>query len=158
MRLSSAIPEAYAAEPARRLRQMASAAHAEINERRGEVAGAVTMEVDLPASLLRQLIAADQWHQVWRGVAEHVDDESLLVSTVYKQINEAPDGLLVMVARSMRTELSQKLQAAPTSPRPQTGVDQEIAYQWQAAQARYLVETSFLDELPTVGSLGGDAS
>lgn len=158
MRLSSAIPEAYAAEPARRLRQIASAAQAEINERRGEVTGAVTMEADLPADLLRQLIAVEQWHQVWRRVAEHVDDEILLVGTVYEQINKAPNGLLVMVARSMRAELSQKLQAVPTSPQPQAGFDQEIAYQRQSAQARYLAETSFLDDVPTVESLGDDAA
>ncbi|MFJ9538781.1 hypothetical protein ACIRPX_16120 [Streptomyces sp. NPDC101225] len=116
------------------------------------------MEDDLPAEPLRQLIAADQWHQVWRRVAEHVDDEILLVGTVYEQINKAPDGLLVMVARGMRTELSQKLQAIPTSPRPQSGVDQEIAYQRRTAQARYLAETFFLDDVPTVESLGDDAS
>ncbi|MGW7128858.1 hypothetical protein ACWGIA_11060 [Streptomyces bobili] len=136
---------------------MASAAHAEINERRGEVVGAVTMEDDLPTDLLRQLIVAEQWHQVWRRMAKNVDDEILLVGTVFEKINNAPDGLLAMVARGMRTELAQNLQAVPTNPRPRSGVDQEVAYQCQAAQARYLAETSFLDDVPTVESLRDDA-
>ena len=157
MRLSSAIPEAYAVEPARRLRQIASSAHAEIKGRRDQVAGVVAMEGDLPANLLSQLIAAELWHQVWRRVSERVDDHIVLVGTVYEQISKAPDGLLVMVARGMRIELAQNLQTVPTSPRPQSGVDQEIAYQCQAAQARYLAETSFLDDVPTVESLGYDA-
>ncbi|MFC4507405.1 MULTISPECIES: hypothetical protein [Streptomyces] len=158
MRLSSATPEAYAAEPASRLRQIASTAHAEIKGRRGLLAGIVAMDGDLPTELVSQLIAAQQWHQVWRCVSDRVDDVSVLVGTVYEQINEAPDGFLVLVARDLRAQFSQELHAGPKSPRPRSGVDQEFAYQWQAAQARYLAETCFLDDVPTVGSLGEDAS
>nr|WTB35290.1 hypothetical protein OG781_42730 [Streptomyces sp. NBC_00830] len=148
MRLSSATPEAYAVEPARRLRQIASAAHAEINNRRARIAWVLSNEGDLSTDLLSQLVATQQWHQVWRRLAERVDDPSVLVGTVYERINEAPDGLLVLVARSLRTDFRQE----------QPRVEKEFAYQWRAAQTRYLAETAFLDGVPTVESLGDDAS
>lgn len=160
MRLSSATPEAYAVEPALRLRQIASAAHVEIKDRRDQFAGIVAMEGDLSADLLSQLIAAQQWHQVWRCVSERVDDESVLVGTVYERINEASDGFLVLVARSLRTQFSRRSHAGSKASgvQPVARGEREFAPQWQAAQARYLAETAFLDDVPTVGSLGDAAS